>query len=315
MLLKGAWVETGRKIDVCNPYDGSVIDTVPFATAAMAGEAVEFADTYDYRLTAWQRYEILHKVYEQVLAASEDLARTIALESGKTLKDAAGEVRRSAQTFLFSAEEAKRITGEILDVDAAQGMSKRMALTFREPVGVVAAISPFNFPLNLVAHKVGPAIAANNPVVLKPASATPLTALRMARMFLDAGLPEEMLQVITGPGGEIGDALVTHPLCRKVTFTGSVPVGKAICAKAGLKATCMELGGNDPLIVLADADLDKAVPAAIDGAFGANGERCTSVKRLIVEEFIATASSSALLPARRSLRPEIRCKRGPISVR
>jgi putative phosphonoacetaldehyde dehydrogenase len=287
LLFKGEWTATDRVMEVCNPYDGSVIDTVPCATAALARDAVDFADRYDYRLTAWQRYEILNRVYQGILADGEALARLIAEESGKTVKDARLEIRRSAQTFLFAAEEAKRITGDILDVDAAANMPKRMALTLREPVGVVVAISPFNYPLNLVAHKVGPAIAANNPVVLKPASSTPLTALRLAEICLEAGLPAEMLQVITGPGSELGDALITHPACRKVTFTGSVPVGKAICAKVGLKAVCMELGGNDPLIVLADADLDKAVPVALDGAFGNNGERCTSIKRLIIEDAIA----------------------------
>jgi lactaldehyde dehydrogenase len=297
MLFKGNWVETGQVVEVRNPYDGSIIDTVPLANAAMAREAVEFAASYDYRLTAWQRYEILFAMHQKVLAAGDELARLIAQECGKTLKDAQGEIRRSAQTFLFSAEEAKRITGEILAVDAAQGMAKRMALVLREPIGVVVAISPFNFPLNLVAHKVGPAIAANNPVVLKPASSTPLTALRMAEMFLEAGLPPEMLQVITGPGGEIGDALITHPACAKVTFTGSVPVGKGICAKIGMKPVCMELGGNDPLIILADADLEKAVPVAVDGAFGTNGERCTSIKRVIIEDAIADRFLELFVPA------------------
>ena len=301
LLFKGTWTETGRVMEVRNPYDASVIDTVPCATPAMARDAVDFADRYDYRLTAWQRYEILNRVCQSILADGEALARLIAEESGKTVKDARLEIRRSAQTFLFAAEEAKRITGDILDVDAAANMPRRMALTLREPVGVVVAITPFNYPLNLVAHKIGPAIAANNPVVLKPASSTPLTALRLAEICLEAGLPPEMLQVITGPGGELGDALITHPACRKVTFTGSVPVGKAICAKIGLKAVCMELGGNDPLIVLADADLDRAVPVALDGAFGNNGERCTSIKRLIVEEAIADHFAERFVAGARNL--------------
>lgn len=297
MLLKGEWTTTDKSLEVLNPYDGSVIDTVPLATAEMATQAVEFAATYDFRLTAWERYEILFGVQQKILEREDKLARIISQECGKTLRDAHTEVKRSALTFLFSAEEAKRITGEILSVDAAQGHAKRMALAIREPIGVVVAIAPFNFPLNLVAHKVGPAIAANNPVVLKPASSTPLTALCMAEIFLEAGLPPEMLQVIIGSGKEIGDTLISHPEVAKVTFTGSVGVGKSICAKVGLKPVCMELGGNDPVIILADADLDKAVPIIVEGAFGTNGERCTSIKRVIVEDAIADRFIEKFVPA------------------
>ncbi len=283
----GQWQDGERVIEVRNPYDGALIGTVPKASAELVTEAIAFAHGYDFGLTAWERFEILRKVYDGIQRRADELARTISLESGKTLRDAHIEIKRSLQTFLFSAEEAKRITGETVAVDASAGMPSSLGIVIREPLGVVVAIGPFNYPLNLLAHKVGPAIAANNAVVVKPASSTPLTALKMAELFIEAGLPPRMLQVITGDAREISDALITDPRVRKITFTGSIPVGKAICAKAGLQSVCMELGGNDPLIVLNDADLDKCIPVAVDGAFGNNGERCTSIKRIIIEEGIA----------------------------
>lgn len=287
MLVAGEWLAKDRTIAVRNPYDDSTIDTVPKATVADVERAIAAAAGYDYRLTAWQRYEILHRFCELLEAHADAFADVISREGGKSRKDALGEVKRSHQTFLMSAEEAKRINGEMIPVDAAAGMPKYFGLVLREPIGPVVAIAPFNYPLNLVAHKVGPALAANNPVIVKPSSLTPLTALKMAEGLLEAGLPPEMLHVLTGDSSEIGDALITHPAVSKVTFTGSVPIGKAICAKVGMKAVCMELGGNDPLIVLADADQDKALPIAVDGAFGNNGQRCTSIKRIIIEEAVA----------------------------
>lgn len=283
----GEWQGGDRLIEVRNPYDGALIDTVPKASAELVRQAIAYAHGYDFGLTAWERFEILRKVHDGIQRRADELARTISLESGKTVRDAHIEIRRSLQTFLFSAEEAKRITGETVAVDASAGMPSSLGIVIREPLGVVVAIGPFNYPLNLLAHKVGPAIAANNAVVVKPASSTPLTALKMAELFIEAGAPPRMLQVITGDARELSDALVTDPRVRKITFTGSIPVGKAICAKAGLQSVCMELGGNDPLIVLNDADLDKCIPVAVDGAFGNNGERCTSIKRIIIEAGIA----------------------------
>lgn len=287
MWCLGSWMDAQRTIEVRSPYDNKLIDTVPRATAEQVTECISYAASYDFRLTAWERFEILRKVYEGLQRRADEFAATISLESGKTLRDARIEVRRSQQTFLLSAEEAKRLNGDLIPIDAAEGLPKLWGLVVREPIGVVVAIGPFNYPLNLLAHKVGPAIAANNPVVVKPAGSTPLTALKMAELFVDAGLPPEMLQVVTGSATEMSDALVLDPRVRKITFTGSIPVGKLLCAKAGLQAICMELGGNDPLIVLNDADLDKCVPIAVVGAFGNNGERCTSIKRIIVEDGIA----------------------------
>ena len=279
-----------RCIEVRNPFNGDLVGTVPKASVEELKDAIECASIYDHRLTAWQRYEILHEFSGLLKRHFDEFVELISLESGKTVRDAAVEVNRSYQTFLLSAEEAKRINGEILPIDAAAGMVKGLGLVVREPIGVVVAITPFNYPLNLVAHKVGPAIAANNAVVVKPSSLTPLTALRMEALLLEAGLPREMLHVVTGDASEIGTELVTNPLVAKVTFTGSAEVGHAICAQmTGLKASCMELGGNDPLILLDDADLDAALPIAVDGALGNNGQRCTSIKRLIIDDSIADA--------------------------
>ena len=214
-------LSTDRYIEVRNPYNGHIVGTVPMAGKKELRAAIERASTYDFRLTAWQRYEILHQFSGLLKQRFDEFAELISLESGKTVKDAKIEVNRSYQTFLLSAEEAKRINGEILPIDAAAGMAKGLGLVIREPIGLVVAITPFNYPLNLVGHKVGPAIAANNPVIVKPSSLTPLTALKMAELLFEAGLPEEMLHVVTGDSREIGTELVTNPKVAKVTFTGS----------------------------------------------------------------------------------------------
>lgn len=275
-------------ISVHNPFDGSVVGSVAKLSVDDIREAIREAANYDFALSAWDRYEILHQFCGLLHKKAEEYARLISEESGKTIRDSRVEVKRSYQTFLLSAEEAKRINGEVLPIDAAAGMKKGFGLVMREPIGLVVAITPFNYPLNLVAHKVGPAIAANNPVIVKPSGLTPLTAYKMAEDLCEAGLPESMLHVVSGSSNELGDELITNPLVAKVTFTGSAQVGAKICAKmTGLKAKCMELGGNDPLIVLGDADLDKALPIAVEGALGNNGQRCTSIKRIIIEESIA----------------------------
>ena len=302
LVINGQLVGGNRLIEVRNPYNDEVIDTVPKASAEMVQQAIRTAKTYDFRLTAWQRYEILQNFCRILLQNKNEVARLIALEGGKTLKDAHAEVIRSWQTFLLSSEEAKRINGEVLPVDAVPGVGNSWGVVIREPIGVVVAIGPFNYPLNLIAHKVAPALAANNPVVIKPASTTPLTALKMAEMLLEAGLPPEMISVLPGDASEIGDELVTNPNVAKISFTGSTPVGKAICQKAGMTRVCMELGGNDPVIVLHDADLDKAVPEIVIGAFGNNGQRCTSTKRIIVEDRIADALLERMVALTRKLK-------------
>lgn len=302
MSTVAAYTCRQETLDVINPYDGSLVGQIPKATKIDAEMAIENAVGYDYRLTAWQRYDMLSAFCELLLQHRDEIIKTISLESGKTLKDASVELTRAHQAFLLSAEEAKRIDGQLIPLDAVAGMPQDSAMVMREPVGLVTAITPFNYPLNLVAHKVGPALAANNPVIVKPASSTPLTALRMAQLMYEAGVPFEMLQVLVGDASELGDILVTDNRVKKVSFTGSVEIGKAIFSKAGMKAISMELGGNDPMIVLKDADLDAAIPIAIDGAYGNNGERCTSVKRFIVEDAIADEFIERFIDATRLLR-------------
>jgi len=293
--------EEQDSLDVTNPYDGSLVGTVIKQSKVDAEMAIVRATCYDYRLNAWQRYEMLHAFCDLLLEHRDEIARTISLESGKTLKDAYIELNRAHQAFLLSAEEAKRINGELVPLDSVVGMPQDSAMVIREPVGLVTAITPFNYPLNLVAHKVGPALAANNPVIVKPASSTPLTALRMASLLYQAGIPHEMLQVLVGDASELGDVLVTDRRVKMVSFTGSVAVGKALCRKVGLKAISMELGGNDPMIVLEDTNLDDVIPVAIDGAYGNNGERCTSVKRFIVEDSIADEFVARFIDASKQL--------------
>ncbi len=276
-----------RILEVRNPYNEDLIKTIDCATRKQVLDAIALADSYDYRLTAWQRYEILTGFCVLLKKRSRELSLLISKESGKTLRDSEVEINRALQAFLLSAEEAKRINGEVLPVDAVAGMEKGIAMVLREPIGIVCAITPFNFPLNLVAHKVAPALAANNPVIVKPSESTPLTALTMQEMLLQAGAPAEIMQVLVGDPVEISNVLVSDERVKKVSFTGSVDVGKSLCRMAGMKSLCMELGGNDPMIILKDADLDAALPAAIDGAFGTNGQRCTSVKRFIIEQQIA----------------------------
>ena len=287
MLICGEWVDTKRKIEVANPFNQELIDTVPVATIEHVRDAIAAAEEYDFNLTAWKRYEILNTFCQLLNEHKDEFIQLISKESGKPIKESIIEVERSYQTFLISSEEAKRINGEIIPVDALRGMPEKMGLVIKEPIGVVVAITPFNYPLALVAHKIGPAIAANNPVILKPSSLTPLTAIKMAELLLEAGLPKKMLHVVTGDSREIGDELTLNPVVQKITFTGSVPVGKAICKKIGMKKVSMELGGNDPLIILKDADIEEAVPCAVNGAFGNNGQRCTSVKRIIIQDSIA----------------------------
>ncbi|MCA9179394.1 MAG: aldehyde dehydrogenase family protein, partial [Planctomycetales bacterium] len=258
--LAGQWQDRSDVIEVVNPYDGQVVDTVPRATADDVESALVAATAgakVMAQLPAYERFKILRQATDLMRARTEDLAQTISREEGKTLAEARGEVSRSAQTLELSGEEAKRLSGEVLPLEGGEGVVNKLGFTLRVPCGVVAAITPFNFPLNLVCHKVGPAIAAGNAVILKPASDTPLVAMKLVEILLEAGLPSLAISCITGGGREIGETLCRDPRVRKISFTGSRDVGERICSIAGIKRVTMELGSNSPLIVMPDADLEK----------------------------------------------------------
>ena len=289
MYINGKWLDKDQTAPVFNPYDQSVIDTVPRANAADVGLAITSAvrgATAMRAMPAYERYAILRRAADLISERSEDLARTITLEEGKVISEGRVEVQRAIQTITLSSEEAKRLHGETVPLDAAPGNLRQFGFTIRVPVGVVAAIAPFNFPLNLVCHKVGPALAAGNSVVLKPAGDTPLSALKLTEILLEAGLPEEAIQCITGSGAEIGDMLTGDPRVRKITFTGSMEVGDRICRNAGIKKVTMELGANCPLIVMSDADLEKVAAATVAGGFGNAGQVCISTQRVFADQRI-----------------------------
>jgi len=284
MLLAGEWTSGPSEIPVYNPFDNSVVDTVPRAAAGDVERALEFAARGApcmRRLSGYDRYLRLRRAADLLEARAEDFARTITLEEGKILAESRFEVSRAVATLTESAEEAKRLSGEVVPLDGAPGAGNRFGFTIRVPCGVVVAISPFNFPLNLVAHKVGPALAAGNSVILKPATDTPLSALKLCEILLEAGIPAEGLQCLTGSGGEIGGLLCADPRVRKITFTGSRDVGEHICKTAGLKKVTMELGSNSPIIVLPDADLDKAAAAIASTGFANAGQVCISAQRIL----------------------------------
>ncbi|KZE39221.1 aldehyde dehydrogenase [Bhargavaea cecembensis] len=287
MFIAGKWVEKEEVIEVLNPQDNSLISTVPAAseedmllTIEGAKEGAKIAAA----MPVHQRMNILNKAAAYIEENQGEYAATIALEGSKTIREATAEVRRCIQTLKISAEEARRINGETIPFDQAEGSENRVGYYYRFPIGIVAAITPFNDPLNLVAHKVGPAIASGNAIIVKPATVTPLSALLLAEAFDHAGLPSKVLSVITGKGSVIGDLLVTHPAIRMVSFTGGLETGEEIARKAGLKKISMELGSNSPAIVLNDADIEKAVESTVSGAFYAVGQNCLGVQRIYIEE-------------------------------
>jgi len=289
MLIGGNWIDKSRKIDVLNPFDNSLVDTVPYGTAEDINKAIDIAQKgyeINRNLPAHKRISILKKTADIMESRYEELAKTIASEGSKTINEARKEVGRAINTITISAEEARRINGETIPFDSAEGSENRVGYYYRFPIGIIAAITPFNDPLNLVAHKLGPAIAGGNSVVLKPATVTPLSALKLAECLLDAGLPAEILSVVTGHGHEIGDALVSDERIRMVSFTGGVEAGEHITKKAGLKKIGMELGSNSPVIVLEDCEIDKAVESCVSGAFWAVGQNCIGVQRVYIQDLI-----------------------------
>lgn len=289
MLLNGEWVDRGDKLEVRDPFDDSLVDVVPRASVSdvnIAFKAAAQGFKEGKRMTVFERARILNKTAAIVSDNLEDFAVLIAREASKTIREARKEVSRCVNTLTVSAEESKRILGETIPFDSFPGGEKRRGYYYRFPIGVILAITPFNDPLNLVAHKLGPALAAGNSVVLKPATVTPLSALKLAEAFLEAGLPSQMLQVVTGIGSEIGDSLVTNDVPRMISFTGGVEAGKKIASLAGIKKMGMELGSDSPVIVWKDADVEWAVESCVSGAFWAAGQNCIGVQRLYIHKEI-----------------------------
>lgn len=287
LFINGEWIDAGNFVQLTSPYSGEVIAEIPSATEQEVGFAIESA--YKSRdvmakLPAHRRAAILEKLADLLNEKAEEAARIIALESAKPITTAKGEVARTVSTYQFAAQEARRIYGETIPLDAAPGGEGRIAYTVREPLGVIGAITPFNFPMNLVAHKVGPAIAAGNTIVLKPASQTPLSAYFIAELLQEAGLPAGALNVITGSGRVVGDKIVTDDRVKMVTFTGSPAVGIGIRNKAGLKRVTLELGSNSGLIIDEGVNLDKIISRCVTGAFSFQGQVCISLQRVYVHE-------------------------------
>ena len=303
-LIGGEWLATGRKMNIINKYSGEVFATVAEANTELTAMAIECAAkafAAFRRTPAHQRARILEKASDMLLFRSEEIADTISREAGKAWKFAMNEVQRSSETFKF-AEEAKRGHGEVLPMDASRFGENRLGYFIREPVGVIGAITPFNFPLNLVAHKVAPAIATGNTVVLKPASSTPVSAILLAEILTEAGLPPGVLNVTVGPGTVVGDTIVMHPDCRKITFTGSAAVGGEIIRKAGIKKVTLELGNNSAAIIEADADLTKAAARCVVSAFANSGQVCISLQRIYVNRLVAEKFTEVFLEKVRALK-------------
>lgn len=294
MLIGGRWLvgEANEKLPVLDKYTGQEMATVPVATRsdiAQAAEAAQRAFTTWSKTPAHRRSEILRRTAELIETRRDALAETISREAGKARKHSLGEIQRAIETFTFAAEEAKRIHGETIPMDASPAGEKRMGFYIRTPIGVVAAITPFNFPLNLVAHKVAPALAAGNTILLKPAEETPLTAIALGEILMEAGLPAGVLNLLHGDGPGVGELLVTDPRPLKISFTGSAPVGARILKIAGLKRITLELGNNSGTIVEPDADLERAVPRCVVSAFANAGQVCISLQRLYVHQDIAAS--------------------------
>ena len=288
LRIAGERVACARSFEVRYPYTGEVVATVPKATVDDVRRALSIARSYRSTLTRYDRYRILMKAGEIIAGRRDEIARLITLESGLCLKDTQYEVGRASDVLLFAANQALVDDGQVYSCDLTPHGKKRKVYTMREPLlGVIAAITPFNHPLNQVIHKVAPAIATNNRVVLKPSEKTPLAAYALADVLYEAGLPGPMLSVLTGDPREIADEMLTHPDVDLVTFTGGVAVGKYIAARAVYKRQVLELGGNDPIIVMEDADVEEAATLAASGSYKNSGQRCTAVKRMLVHDSVA----------------------------
>jgi acyl-CoA reductase-like NAD-dependent aldehyde dehydrogenase len=289
MLVGGEWVRTPALRTIRLPCDGTAVGEVYEADSALADRAVAAAKTGSEamaKLTQYERAELLDRMRRLLERDAAEFALLVSGESGKPIREARAEVDRSAQTLIASADAARRLRGEVIPMDAAPIGKGRWAMTVREPIGVIGAITPFNFPLNLGLHKIGPALAAGNSVVHKPAGNTPLSALRLARLIEEAGAPSGAYNVLTGPGGKLGTQLINDPRVAMITFTGSVPVGEQIRAQMGLRRATLELGSNSSVILEPDCDLDLLIPRCVTGSFAHSGQVCISVQNIYVQERI-----------------------------
>ena len=286
----------GRTIEVHNPYSGEVIGSVPKASLDDIQQAFAIAKAYKPKLSRADRAAILNRAADLVILRSEEISALITLESGLCRKDTRYEAGRVRDVLRFAAQSALDDDGQIFSCDITPHGRQRRVYTQRDPLlGVISAITPFNHPMNQVAHKVAPAIATNNCMVLKPSEKVPFSALMLADILYEAGLPPPMFQVVTGDPAEIADEMLTNPSIDLVTFTGGVAIGKYIASKVGYRRVVLELGGNDPLIVMDDADLEEAANLAVAGSYKNSGQRCTAVKRMIVQESVADRFVELLL--------------------
>ena len=293
ILIDSKWIERDDKIDVYDPFDNSLIDHIPKANREDVNNVLKAAEKgckIAKNLTIYERSQVLYKTADILTNRTEEFALLLARESSKTIREARKEVSRCVNTLRVSGEETKRIHGETIAFDSFPGGENRKGYYYRFPIGIILAITPFNDPLNLVAHKLGPAFAGGNSVILKPATVTPLSAIKLAEALLEAGLPPQVLQIITGHGVEIGEPLIKDERIQMLSFTGGITAGKKIVSIAGIKKLGMELGSNSPVIVWRDCDIDWAVESCVSGAFWAAGQNCIGVQRIyihtkIYEEF------------------------------
>lgn len=300
MRIAGEWVDgdTGKVVEVYNPYNGEIVGTVPRASRQQVANAFEIAANYKPTLTRYERQQILFKTAEIIVARKAEISDLITAECGLSKKDSLYEVGRAFDVFSLAGQLCIKDDGQIFSCDLTPHGQQRKIFTQREPLTAISAITPFNHPLNMISHKIAPSVATNNCIVAKPTEQTPLTALVLADILYEAGLPPQMLSIVTGLPEDMGDEMLTNPNIDLITFTGSVSVGKYIAGAAGYRRTVLELGGNAPLIVMDDADLDRAAGLAVTGATKNSGQRCTAVKRVlcidsVADEFAALVAEKA----------------------
>ena len=299
MYICGKWVDSPKSTTIVSPFSGQPVDTVPAATPEQIEQTLAAAEKGAVamaKLAAHERSQILNRAADIFAKKVEEFAQTVSLEEGKPLSESRGEASRMPDLLRLSAFEGTQLRGETLPVDAQAGVRGKLAYTVRVPCGIVVAISPFNYPLLLVIHKIGPALAAGNAVILKPASTTPLSSLKLTEVLLEAGLPEHGLQCITGSGAVIGPALCSDRRVRKISFTGSTEVGEQLAKVAGVKKLSLELGSNSPLVVLPDADLEKVADATAIGGYVNAGQVCISTQRVLVHRKVYSDFLDALKP-------------------